>query len=257
MCSSDLLIKLIGEAPTLADVEEMQGLDGVKVTYQKAPPAVIADINEAFAKALQRLGGTPPSSSVTMPADEAGEEHDAPGAPASGEVGAFVGWLVDHEGEPVNTKHGPGQFTDPVAYATALVDYLDNYAFPHDVPTIEELNAQDAKVASNASPAAKAILFDRQKRLAAAKAADKAAPASSKPAETLVLPPPAGNTKAAWTAYTEAATAAVAGVQTVAALDAWVAANQPTYDAMQSTYRMAVKQAVSIRRNEIAKGGVA
>ena len=251
------LIKLIGEAPTLADVEEMQGLDGVKVTYQKAPPAVIADINEAFAKALQRLGGTPPSSAAMTPTDEAGEEHDAPGAPASGEVGAFVAWLVDHDGEPIATRHGSGTYTDPVAYAEALVHYLDHEVFPADVEKVEKNNEQDAIIAGNASPAARAILFERQKRLAAGKAADKDAPASSKPAETLMLPPPAGNTKAAWTAYTEEATAAVAGIQTEAVLDAWVAINRPTYDAMQTNYRMTVKQAVSIRRSEIAKRGVA
>ena len=244
------LIKLIGEAPTLADVEEMQGLESVKVTYWKAPPPVIVDINEAFAKAFRRLGGALPASAATLPSDEAGEEHDAPGAPATGDVGAFIAWLVDHQGEPASTKHGPGQFTDPVAYATALVDYLDNYAFPADIQAIEELNADDARIASNASPAAKAILFERQKRLATA----NAAPATPGPATTLVLPPPARHTKVAWQAYADAAQAAVTQIQTEAALDAWVAANEPTYAAMQSTYRMTVKQAVSIKRNELKRG---
>jgi hypothetical protein len=244
------LIKLINETPTLADVTEMQGLESVKITYQKAPPAVIANIDKAFAQAFRRLGGTPLASAATLPSDEAGEEHDAPGTTTSDGVVAFSAWLVDHDGEPVSTKHGSGQFDNPAAYATALVDYLDNYAFPHDIATIEELNAQDAKLASNASPTAKAILLERQKRLAA----PKGGPAAAEPAEPLVLSPPAGNTKAAWAAYTDKAQDAVTKLQTEADLDAWVAVNRPTYEALQSIYRMAVKQAVSLKRDELKRG---
>lgn len=249
------LLKLIGDAPTREDVADLQVLEGVKVAYAKAPPAVIADINAAFAKAFHRLGGAMPDGGATTPAAEPGKTSDAPTASATSESVGFVAWLVDHQGEPVETKHGPGHFTDPVAYARALVDYLDNNeeVFPADLDAIEELNAQDATLASNASPAAKAILDERKKRIAAFNAA-QTAPA---PAKTLVLPPPAEPNKAAWTAYVEAAKGALARVQTEADLDAWVAANEPTYKAMPPTYRMAVKQAESIRRGEIVRGGKA
>ena len=254
------LMRQIDQAPSKEDLVGLQNFDGVKLAYKKAPPAVIDDIDAAFARAARRLGAEtgatapePAATASTAPqaadaGDAHGAEHDAPGEPAKGAVGAFIVWLVDHAGDPVvSAKHGSGLFTDPVSYARALVDYLDHDCFPADIEITEGNNADDAALAAAASQQAKAILEERTKRILAAQMH------STKP----VIPPakpieaPKSMTKEHIAVYVDAVQAALAQCHIEAQVDQFVELNFNVYDGLPGKHRVAVKQLVSDRRHAL------
>lgn len=169
----------------------------------------------------------------------------------------FSAWLVNADGEPIDTEDGPAErFNDPVAYARALVNTLDA-AFPADRELIRLANEDDANAAAIVSPEAAAILnppkpdpvpveeppFQQDPTPEAEPQHDD--PPTEQPWQ---LAPPVGKE---WEAWNEKFGALLQTATTPDKLNLIIELNQETFAAFPPKFRIGAKTLIEGRQNAL------
>jgi recombination protein RecT len=197
----------------------------------------------------------PPSEPV---ANSAPVESENPAAGVTiGRPAAFSAWLVNGDGEPIDSEDGPAErFQDPVAYALALQNALAA-AFPADRELIALANADDAAEASRISPEAAAIITPEPPPTVTEEvpfqppAADPDPPADGTPPDAWQLAPPGARE---WDAWNERFKALLATAGTPEKLNMLIELNYPTYNDFPPKHRVAAKALVEARQHALTQG---
>jgi hypothetical protein len=216
-----------------------------KAEKKAAPPAQEAARTSAPPAATQ---APPKSTPAPAPSPE----------PARG---AFEAWLLDQSGDPVEGEHGVARFSDPVAYARAVVDYLGS-CFPADIQAIEAANSDDMDRAALASQDASAI-FQAHRDLGRREPPDgdvRSEPATDQPTQQaelidrnpLEINPPETDRKAEWERYCGQVKVYVGSCTGPAMLAEFERINSAVYLKLPAKYRIEVLSLVDARRKELS-----
>jgi recombination protein RecT len=198
---------------------------------------------------------TKPGPKPRPPTEVVGElplASKPPPAVTVGQSPAFAAWLVNGDGEPIDSEDGPAErFTDPVAYARALIHTLET-VFPGDRDLIQAANADDAAEAARVSDEAKSILFLKPPPAAVENPISQQAPKEEPQAERWQMPVPAAN-KQSWEIWNNQLHTLLGQALVPDQLSRIIELNAPIYADFAPKYRTAAKAMVEARQMALTK----
>ena len=189
----------------------------------------------------------PESTRATAGADEAVAQAggDMPTSPPA----AFSAWLVDGEGNVIPDGDGEEvEFTDPVAFAHAYKNALDN-EFPGTVDLFIRANADSLAQAMVLSTQVARILSPEPVEAATA---DAPPLGLDLPIDPVFIPPVTKNTKAELDSYHDRLKVLLSGASTMGLVGRVMAVNAPEIDRLPPPRRLAALALAQNREKELA-----